>query len=452
MDANVSFRTPFYHARTLSDEVIFEDDVDTEAQNESSEDSRLPYRRRLPSMAVGDMRRKSSEKYKSQRSDSSYSVVSKRFTDQTGADIAMVQLPRDGSTLPRQNNNFQDSVETPDVLTNFAPIAVEYFAKEKERKERLKKYPPPKIDVQKQLQLLKLRYSASQASAYSISSLLARKRVAIDMIDLKSLARLHFPPRAEVKVYVTDFKEQGVVEIECRLSQITKYLDSKPEDVQIRWIHVPLGLGPLHSTIEELFLTRGPKGRPFNKTGRSGFPYVKLEVLNFCNSARFQQMRDVYHFLHDDQELTKELEKECWNGFEPSSKTKGRGVLDDLKWRTSWLGLADDWETLPDFWTTSNSDVPCQLTEGLMMSNYGPLDGLRPTLWHSDQQVLHKHKFFGSAQLVRDIFRFFHRSDGKSPPTAPGINRLTYYFVLAIEQGRGACKCPLMVCHWLIDY
>jgi hypothetical protein len=46
------------------------------------------------------------------------------------------------------------------------------------------------------------------------------------------------------------------------------------------------------------------------------------------------------------------------------------------------------------------------------MSNYGSLDGLHLTLWQSDKQALHKHGFFGSAQLIRDSFRCFHRDDG----------------------------------------
>lgn len=413
----IPFQTPIYRSRTISDEVIFEDDVELRNYNDSSDEPVSPHRRRLPSLAARDVRRRFSETSKRKESGSSRSVSSSIVIEHTEDDIKTAHRLGNGRETPERSNGFKDSVETADVLTNFAPIAVEHFIKEREREreERLIKYRGLEASVKEQLRCLKMQHSISHSSAPSIYSRFARKRKTPDPIDLKSLARLHFPLRAEVKVYITDFKKNHTVEYDCRLSQITKYIDSKEEDVQIRWIHAPLGLGPLNSTIEELFLIRGPKGRPFNNTGRIGFPYVMMEVLNFCDSTRFQQMRDVYHFLHDDRDLTNELEKECWTGFEPSSKTKGKGVLDDLKWRTSWLGLAHDWETLPDFWTTSNSDVPCQLTEGLTMLNYGPLDGLQPTLWQSDRQALHRHRFFNSAQLVRDIFRCFHRGDGQPP-------------------------------------
>lgn len=89
--------------------------------------------------------------------------------------------------------------------------------------------------------------------------------------------------------------------------------------------------GPLHSTIEDLFLHQGVAGRPFENLGRSGWPYAKIEVLNFCDRMRFQDMRDVYRFLYDNTKLTEELIQECWNGFEPTWQTDGKGVLDDLR-------------------------------------------------------------------------------------------------------------------------
>lgn len=182
----------------------------------------------------------------------------------------------------------------------------------------------------------------------------------------------------------------------------------------MRWIHAPLGLGPLHSTIEDLFLHQGPPGKPFANMGKPQWPYPQIEVLNFCDHTHFQNMRDVYRFLHGETKLTKELNTQCWKGFKPKSETGKDEVLDNLKWRNTHLGLAEDWQTLTDYWTASISDISRQLAEGLSKSKWGPLAGLHPTLWQSDKQALHKHGFFSSAQLVRDPFRCFHRSDGTS--------------------------------------
>ncbi|KAI4282024.1 MAG: hypothetical protein L6R38_003244 [Xanthoria sp. 2 TBL-2021] len=311
---------------------------------------------------------------------------------------------------PSRNTSLRGSVDTQDALTNFAPIAVEYMQKEKEREARLAKHKPLAPALDRQLQHLK-RAQTGPLWRHAFASWRSPLGTDSDQHKLKSLARFYFPYRSDVKVFITDFKEQCAQTYECRLPEISRYTTTKPSDVQVRWIHAPLGLGPLHSTIEDLFLHQGVAGRPFKNLGRAGWPYANVEVLNFWDRDQFQNMRDVYRFLQGNAELTKELNRECWKGFEPR-KTDGKGLLDDLEWRTTHLGLANDWHTLPGYWEASNSDVPWQITEGLSMPNYGPLDGLQATLWQSDKQALHKHKFFGSAQLVRDMFRCFHRGDG----------------------------------------
>ena len=139
-----------------------------------------------------------------------------------------------------------------------------------------------------------------------------------------------------------------------------------------------------------------------------------VEVPKFYEGRRFQQMRDVYHFLYHRLEHTKELIDQCWSGFEPIIKTGDNGLLSDLEWRIIHLGIANDWKTLMDFWAVCNSDLSWQLTEGQTRTHYLPLDGLYPALSQKDTQALHKHRFFLSAQLVRDCFRCFHRGNGRS--------------------------------------
>ncbi|KAL8727730.1 MAG: hypothetical protein Q9166_005843 [cf. Caloplaca sp. 2 TL-2023] len=331
--------------------------------------------------------------------------------DSPKRDPVSAQRSRGDSNFNSQATTLKGSVDTQDALTNFAPIAAEYIRKEKEREHRLEEHKPLATDLLQQLQRLRSGHGQTPwiRSFLPCSSSRGSEE---DYDKLKRLAKFHFPCRSEVKILITDFKEYSTQTQECRLSELSKHINAKPSDVQVRWIHAPVGLGPLHSTIEDLFLHQGAQGRPFKHLGRSGWPYAKVEVLNFCDRDHFQNMRDVYHFLHGNRRLAEDLDRECWEGFKPSWATEGKGLLDDLRWRTTHLGIADDGQSLPDYWTASTSDVPWQITEGLSMPDYGPLDGLQPTLLQSDKQALHKHRFFGSAQLVRDMFRCFHRGDG----------------------------------------
>ncbi|KAL8784323.1 MAG: hypothetical protein Q9213_004032 [Squamulea squamosa] len=317
--------------------------------------------------------------------------------------------------------SLRGSVDTQHALTNFAPIAAVYMEKEKERDARLAKHKPLSHALKVQLKHLRETSSSLLGTFLPWHS---SKSSNNQLDELKRLAKFHFPCRSEVKIYITDFKENSAHSHECRLSEITGYVS----------------LGPLHSTVEDLFLHQGIAGRPFNNLGRTGWPYAKVEVLNFCDRDDFQNMRDVYRFLQGNKVLTKELDRECWDGFEPTSKTEGRGLLDDLQWRNTHLGLAEDWHTLPGYWAACNSDVPWQITEGLSMPNYGPLEGLQPKLWQSDKQALHKHRFFGSAQLVRDLFRCFHRGDGflLTLSGMQGVNYLDRNFKRHLAEPRGA--------------
>ena len=357
--------------------------------------------RTYPSRAVRDLRLGTSGATQHSFNSGGWFPVTEEVFDPTKLDSA--QHPRHALDVSSQAVVPRRYIDTQDVLTNFTPLAQEYDQKEKERKERLNKHKPLDPRLKQQLERLKLEHTRPSAFASVLPSLFAN-RPKHDLADLKELVKSYFPSRSEVKMFITDVKEHSATSFECRLSEISNYICKKPSDVLVRWIHAPLGLGPLHSTIEDLFLYQGMEGRPFENLGRSGWPYTKIEVLNFVDRDRFQCMRDAFHLLHRDK-----LDLECWSGFEDT-------VLGDLKWRTTHLGLADDWETLPDFWTASISDIPWQISEGLTMTDYGPLDGLRPSLWQSDKQALHKHGFFGSAQLVRDVFRCFHRDDGMPPP------------------------------------
>lgn len=386
-------------------------------------ESTSPGIRKRPSLAAQERMRRTSEGSQLRMSGGTiHRLPSTRHStvSEEDVDIADVGLAS-GSDISLQTIMPRESVDTQSTLINFAPVAAEYMEKEKEREWRLKKHKPLAPSLKYKLERLKLAHAKHSWSRPILSFLQATgvEHDLHDLHELKRLAKFYFPARSESKVYITDFKADSAHSQERRLSEITQYMSTKPSDVHVRWIHAPLGLGPLQSTVDDLFRHLGRPGRPFKNLGRFEWPYATVEVLNFCDRSHFQNMRDVYRFLHDEAKLTEELNEECWRGFDLGSKTEEARILDDLKWRNTHLGLAEDWETLPDYWTACSSDISRQITEGLSMSDYGPLDGLQPTLWQSDKQALHKHSFFGSAQLVRDPFRCFHRDDGMFQKSSP---------------------------------
>ena len=96
-------------------------------------------------------------------------------------------------------------------------------------------------------------------------------------------------------------------------------------------------------------------------------------------------MRDIHAWFKDLEYLKEDLSDCSWQTYKPPPPDyQWDSILDDLKWRATHLGLTDDFKSLPDFWAQIRSDMPWQLTEGLAMSSYGPLDGLRPTIQRCD--------------------------------------------------------------------
>ena len=309
----------------------------------------------------------------------------------------------------------RNSVGTRHALTNFSPIAAQYPIKEKERIARVARYRNQEDKHQERYRALRLWHKDAVEGRvlWPISRLLSQPNTPLTKDDLVSLACYHFPPRSGLQVLVTDYKP-GIVDcFEINLGDIQQYMSNKPSDVDVRWLHAPLGLGPVHSTIEEIFLHAGqPAGRSFINLGRSGWPYAEIEVLNFQSRARFQEKRDVYLMLMEYGGISDTLADKCWQGFDKDLPKDKKGILADLRWRFGHLGITPDFDSLSDFWTVACSDISWQLSEGLSMASYGPLDGLQPIFLQSDEQALHRHNFFKDSQLVRDPFRFFHRGDG----------------------------------------
>ena len=237
--------------------------------------------------------------------------------------------------------------------------------------------------------------------------------------ELKSLARHYYTPRSELKCHVCDFGEGRAEHKMVDLGQLEEYWQTKPAWVDVRWIHAPLGLGLTHSSVEDIFLHDGPTGREFEGAARSGWPYMETEVLNFRHRGTSQEMRDVYLLLHNNEALLPDLNASTWKADQNAS------LHTDVDWRADHMALGHD------FWTLVASDMPWQLSEGLAMGTGGsPKDGFRQINRQIDKQILSSHPFYKDAQLVRNPFRTFHRSDGFLLTLSPmaGINYLDKHF------------------------
>ncbi|KAL8655517.1 MAG: hypothetical protein Q9210_000823 [Variospora velana] len=160
--------------------------------------------------------------------------------------------------------------------------------------------------------------------------------------DLLGLAQHYYPARADLKVQVCDFGLGSAERTEITLGQIEEYWQSKPDWVDVRWIHAPLGLGLTHSSIEDIFLHDGQPRREFENGGAPGWPYVETEVLNMRSHKNFQEMRDVYMILSNLRELDEELDQCTFkNDGNPSLQS-------DIEWRAGRLGVTANYWDLVD--------------------------------------------------------------------------------------------------------
>lgn len=221
--------------------------------------------------------------------------------------------------------------------------------------------------------------------------------------EITSLVHHYYPPRAQVKVEVCDFGPGRATHFTTTLPQVQSCWESKPEWATVRWIHAPLGIGIVPSSVEDLFLhSKAERGKPFKQAGSPGFPYPAFDVLNIRNKDSFQEMRDAYVLSKKVPQISQKLDEKALDGIDNPDLRK------DILWRSKHLGV------LPTFWNLSQSDVAWQLSEGFGVGWHGPMSALKPLEAKAKGQILSRHPFFESSQIVRDAFQLYHRGDGKS--------------------------------------
>lgn len=220
------------------------------------------------------------------------------------------QRPRFGSE--------ETVVSSKDVLTNFEKVALRKPDQDKRRREQLARYGAQNQGQRHVYERLR-RWADTRTMPMKdqIKGLLFeehRQQPLPSHEELIALAKHYYPPRGQLKVHVCDFGLGRAEHTEITLGEVEEYWQAKPDWVDVRWIHAPLGIGLAHSSIEDIFLHDGEKGRRFEITGRAGWPYPETEILNFRGQENVQEMRDVYLLLRDLDGLEERLEDHIWDG------------------------------------------------------------------------------------------------------------------------------------------
>lgn len=224
--------------------------------------------------------------------------------------------------------------------------------------------------------------------------------------ELEKLALHYFPPRGTLKVRIVDFGN-GFSRIHhaTTLADVESFVGPKPDDIDVRWIHAPLGPGLTLSSVEDIFLNAKHTRRHASVVGASqSWPYQEVEILNFRSREEYDTMRNIYATVLDEtlenDEFREKLDKQ-------SRGTMSDGLAQDLKWRADHLG-----DTL-GYTELVGSDIPYHLTQlPTLEAAHGPKDMPKALNAQHVEQTLWNHDFYDTAQLVRNKVRCFHRPDG----------------------------------------
>ncbi|KAI0466850.1 hypothetical protein F4859DRAFT_496136 [Xylaria cf. heliscus] len=211
---------------------------------------------------------------------------------------------------------------------------------------------------------------------------------------------IDFLRRENIDIHVCDFSADKARSSIEHMRDFERICRQKPDDVSLRWIHVPIGLGMFQSTLEDIFLHCDPEGveRP-NTFVRSGLPnwsYPEVNMMTFINRADHQTRIDAVRKLSTMPKF--------------SNLVPDTGLCDtirnDLKWRSKVL------DKKVGFWDMVNADFPTPVSEKICLrQDIGPLAG-RATSTDFEKQALSKHEQFTKASLVLSKVRAFNRADG----------------------------------------
>jgi hypothetical protein len=189
------------------------------------------------------------------------STEGKVQSDSSGSPDGRKQHCRNLSNLPSRrarrlaqehhsvNTRPHVTISTRQILINFTPPEPvrDTEAKKKARAERKK--------ARDQVRAA-LRH-VQQPSFGSRLRLLGRTPTSSDLpinrfndkavLDARDACRFFFPARASLPVHVVDFYEKKATRYTRPLSEIDNIVQSKPDDVAVRWVHLNIGAGLIQS-------------------------------------------------------------------------------------------------------------------------------------------------------------------------------------------------------------
>ena len=170
------------------------------------------------------------------------------------------------------------SAETRKVLMSFSKQASRNIEKEEARAQMINRY-AEENEIQRRVYQRLANWEDTKYKGWKdflVSLVLPSYRQTLlpQADELTSLACHYYPPRSELKCHICDFGDGRAEHKTVELGDIEDYMVVKPDWVDVRWIHAPLGLGLMHSSVEDIFLHEGDKGRLFENAGRSGWPYL----------------------------------------------------------------------------------------------------------------------------------------------------------------------------------
>ncbi|KAF2398200.1 hypothetical protein EJ06DRAFT_127188 [Trichodelitschia bisporula] len=221
-----------------------------------------------------------------------------------------------------------------------------------------------------------------------------------DPPQLKTMLQHHFPWRHDLRVRIIDFYDGRAEYMEITLKEIDKYIQEKPPGATVRWIHAPLGLGLLHSSVEDIFLNYRGRTAATQQGTTHSWPYQEIETVNIRSRTEYDTMRDIYKLRTIISSLTRDLDTLSTEGLSSA-------LRNDIDWRAEHLGVK------AGYWDLIKSDIPYELTQTVALQNPpGPLDGPAVDGLENEFQALWDHPFYENAHIVRNKFRTFHRADG----------------------------------------
>lgn len=246
----------------------------------------------------------------------------------------------------------------------------------------------------------------------TISNMLFQKETSFpEDGDLIKLAHHFYPPIGQMEVHVFDFGPHYCRHTTTTVGDIEHAFESKPREAKVRWIHASLGIGVTHASVKELFTKAGVgPGKRFNRAGGNPWSDLYDTVLEFHHKDYFQEKRDTFLLLKNQQRLSKILDDTLF------PNVKNDKLRDDMQWR------CDHFNTEMTFWNIMQSELPSQLSESIITGViYWPSDSLNPFDQKITEQMFSRHPFYkqARARLIKTMFRTFHREDGQSLPVHP---------------------------------